>query len=327
MLPRMEADRRRPTVPRRGRSAPRPPPGLGVNAGPLPVSCWSGARMRPLAMSSTPCQKTSTPARKTSSDSGTRSLPKPPMKAPATAGAPITRTIRRSTRPSLRWRNAPDIALSPLTRMLVPPAMGAPIPMSSMAGSRIVPSGQAHEPTEHADPEGHRRQDQRLVDQEVRRQPELSERRRHDAGSRRADRTRSSADRISGYLVRARGEVAIAGAVERRGGPPDRLPGKDALKGRLVLGGRLGRRPGAASLLRQRQHAEVDAEDVHDARLRPRAALYVRWDLARLRRSGSRLNSSRARSYTGSASLPDRLVDAARIGSDEACISGGTPGP
>ena len=52
----------------------------------------------------------------------------------------MRRTMLQSTRPPRIWRTAPVAALSVLTRMFVPPAIGAGTPRSSSAGSRIVPS-------------------------------------------------------------------------------------------------------------------------------------------------------------------------------------------
>lgn len=55
-------------------------------------------------------------------------------------------TTRMSTRPSRKCRIAPVSDARLLTRMLVPPAMGAAMPISSIAGSRIVPSARPTKP-------------------------------------------------------------------------------------------------------------------------------------------------------------------------------------
>ena len=95
--------------------------------------------LRNLASNSTSCQVISNPAKNSSTPSGTRSLPNPPINAPMKAGTPITRTIRLDTRPSRQWRTEPAIALRALTKMLMPAAVGAYIPMRSSAGRRTVP--------------------------------------------------------------------------------------------------------------------------------------------------------------------------------------------
>ena len=93
-----------------------------------------------------PCQKTRAPAAPISSRSETKSLMNPPMNAPAKAGIPITSTMRRSTRPSLKCRIAPLSEARLDTSMLVPPAIGALIPIRSIAGRRMVPSASPTNP-------------------------------------------------------------------------------------------------------------------------------------------------------------------------------------
>ena len=143
MLPKIS-----PTAPPR-RPTPKPipaPSNMRLRSYSVTKSYALAATARPLARSSTPCHSTNNPAAERRMVSETRPPRNPPMKAPTKAGPPMISTNRKLTRLSQMCLIAPKIWFGLLTSMLVPPAVDAAIPMSSMEGRRMVPKARPTKP-------------------------------------------------------------------------------------------------------------------------------------------------------------------------------------